>query len=461
MAFVRIENPVKVVPSMEMLRTLGASSARGHAEKIGQFGSGFPNTLALFSREGILDGFKVCLGKEVFTYPIKASINQTSSGDEFIIREILIKKQNGASLNLNISTEFGALDWTDVTMGLREIISNAIDGTVEYGLEPHKTVVEIVEDNQTRAKEGTVRVYVPLTREIEEYLNEIDKHFLCLSRFYDPSQTILVNKDQGPARFYRKGVKVGSFGTRSLFHYNLEQLDLKESRIVDSSEARTKAAEAIRDGDVKTIEMFLRSFDSGEEYFEHRFSAWDMMPTYSNNSDRCRTNWVSAYHNVFGDAVLCETPEVAMMVRSKGFNARVFPKLLESVLKFYIDAEDGLQNSSCVLSVDESKGRTVCDPTNDVLSCLDKVWSIIERHGLTNGKSKPSAHCYTEITRSEGNTLGYYRDNGIYILRDIASSSFMLTQTMIEEVSHHVTGATDCTREFQDYAFRLAATMIH
>lgn len=461
MAFVRIENPVRVVPSMEMFRTLGASSARGHAEKIGQFGSGFPNMLALFAREGILDGLKVCLGKEVFTYPTKASINQTSSGDEFIIREILIKKQNGPTANLNISTEFGALDWNDITMGLREIISNAIDGTVEFGLEPHKTIVEIVEDNQTRAKEGTVRVYVPLTREIEEYLNEIDKHFLCLSRFYDPSQMILPNKDNGPARFYRKGVKVGSFGNRSLFHYNLENLDLKESRIVDSSEARTRAAEAIRDADIKTIETFLRSFDGGHEYYEHKFSAWDMMPTYANDSDRCRSNWTTAYRNVFGNTVLCETPEIAMMVRSKGFNARVFPKLLESILKYYIDAETGLQNSSCVLSTDESKGRTVCDATSDVIDALNKVWSIIERHGLTNGKSKPSAHCYTEITRSEGNTFGYYRDNGIYILRDIANVSFMLTQTVIEEISHHVTGASDCTREFQDYAFRLAATMIH
>lgn len=457
--FVRIENRVKTNPSEMMLRTLGASSARGLAEKIGQFGSGFLYALALFARYGLLLTLKVCLGKDVYTFFTKETTVKTSNGDDFVISEIWMKKQNGGVTNLNISTEFGVVDWKCVTMAMREMISNAIDGTVEYGLKPSDTVIELVEDNQCRSKDGTVRIYVQVNPDISEYLTDLHKNFLCLSPFYDPDRQVLPNKS-GPTKVYRRGVIVGEFGENSLFNYNFQDLPLRESRTLDSYAARESAAYAIRDADLPTIKRFLESFQEGKGYWEHGMSYCDFDPYYGSNRDSTMDRWRSAYRSVFGNAILCENETTATMVRGKGFQTLVPNETLRLILKNFADGET-IRKSSDVLNQDERDGKEIHPATNDVYKSLDKIWGLIEKHGLANGKSKPKVHCYSEITKSEGNTLGYYRNGEVFILSDIANECFMLTQTMLEEVSHHVTGARDCTREFQDFAFRVATLMIH
>jgi hypothetical protein len=440
--FLRIENPVNVVPSVELLRTLGASSSRGHEEKIGQFGSGTPNAMALLVRKGLRTKF--CLGTDVYTLTTKAVQATTATGDSMWIEEILMKKQGGATVNLNISTQFGAMDWTQTGMALRELISNAIDGG--------QPTIELVEDNECRAKKGTIRVYVEVDEDVKEYYSNLRKYFLCLDPFYNKERTILPNQEHGPARLYRKGVLVGTFGQHSLFHYNVPDLSLKESRNVDSYAARERAAELIRDSDTTTIMEFIRSFGEDEHLWEHDLHESDFSPTYAANREQVIQNWTTAYKIVHGDSVLCADPMLAKMVRDKGYPAFAPPTKLWGILSKF-----GMRNSLDVLTKDEVDGRTITSPTQDVVSELDKMWTLLEMLGMLNGKDKPEVKCFSEITKSEGNRLGYYREGTVYILSDIASRCFMLTQTMIEELAHHVTGAMDCTREFQDFAFRLAA----
>jgi hypothetical protein len=461
--FLRIENPVTVIPSVELLRTLGASSARGDDNKIGQFGSGFPNSLALLARKGLLNSLKICLGKEVYTFSTKASKVKTSANDDFIIDEIVMKKQNGGLTNLNISTEFGAIDWTDTGMALREFVSNAIDGTVEQGLSPYKTVIEIVEDNQCRSKDGTVRVYIPINDEVNRYYNNLHEIFICLNRLYDSNKKVLTNYDGDKAKFYRKGVLVGSFGVRSLFDYNSEDIKLNESRTIDYYHARSIATKLIRDGNVDTIVAFIQSFDKGNEYYEHDLYSGDFDPKYEYNEKEIIARWEEAYCRVYGDGILCRDAMIGDMVSKKGYHAIVLNNKLFDILDIIFKESKSVRDAAKVLTKDECDGKSVHPATNDVHTTLDKVWSIVEQHQLTNGRHKPSVHCFSEVTKAEGNRLGYYRfdDKTIYILSDIANHCFMLTQTMVEEVAHHVTGAKDCTREFQDFAFRLATLMIH
>lgn len=448
MQFLRIENPVQVVPSMEMLCTIGVSSSRG-TEKIGQFGSGHTFFLALFAREGLLEQTKICAGKDVYTHSLKSKVVKTSAGDDFVINEIIMKKQNGPSVNLNISDQFGAVDWHGVEMGLREVISNAIDGS----LFPSDVKIDIVDENQCRAKDRTIRVYIPATDEVREYVANIHRHFPCLSPTYNPDRTIIPNRDGGPTLMCRKGVKVGSFGQTSLFHYNIHDLQLKESRVVDSYHAREKAAHAIVHSDVPTIVTFLHAIDADKDYWEKDLSPYDFGIEYKDET--VQKKWTEAYKTVWGNTVLCETPEIAHIVRSKGHQAKVFGNFARMIKQI-----PGVKQSSQVLTLDEVEDRAIISPTPDVQTSLDMIWGFLQDNALTNGKDKPFAHCFNEITKQEGTRLGFYRDGGVYIHQDIANRCPMLTQTMIEEVAHHVTGARDCTRDFQDFAFRLAGLLL-
>jgi glycyl-tRNA synthetase (class II) len=47
-------------------------------------------------------------------------------------------------------------------------------------------------------------------------------------------------------------------------------------------------------------------------------------------------------------------------------------------------------------------------------------------------------------------------DNSINIHKDYIRSN----QTILEELAHYITGATDNSRDFQDYAFKLATAFM-
>jgi hypothetical protein len=74
---------------------------------------------------------------------------------------------------------------------------------------------------------------------------------------------------------------------------------------------------------------------------------------------------------------------------------------------------------------------------------------------MSGGKSMPELSMYVRPLSSGSNIRGYYEDGVVYIERDN-----VIMQVIIEEIGHYVTGADDATRDFQDWAFKLAACLI-
>ena len=57
-------------------------------------------------------------------------------------------------------------------------------------------------------------------------------------------------------------------------------------------------------------------------------------------------------------------------------------------------------------------------------------------------------------------TMGFYRDGMVYFKEDIATAvNKYLLQTALEEVAHHVTGATDMSRDFQNFLIQVIVEM--
>ena len=73
-----------------------------------------------------------------------------------------------------------------------------------------------------------------------------------------------------------------------------------------------------------------------------------------------------------------------------------------------------------------------------------------QRHGEAGGRVLPRRD---ERRKPE---LGFCDETGVYIAEDQASGvTKMVLKTALEEVAHWVTGATDASRDFQDFLLRL------
>ena len=99
----------------------------------------------------------------------------------------------------------------------------------------------------------------------------------------------------------------------------------------------------------------------------------------------------------------------------------------------------------------------------------DLVKSQIHAGGRGKGTVYADAAMTSKVMDGGGQTLGYYRDNTVFINQDIAGQGALqtgwhnLTQqlltTAMEEVVHHVTGAVDFSRDLQDFILNLSVYM--
>jgi hypothetical protein len=148
----------------------------------------------------------------------------------------------------------------------------------------------------------------------------------------------------------------------------------------------------------------------------------------------------------------------------KGYTAIKAPENIVSAASRY-----GVQSAASVLSADELSGREITDPSPDSTYAVEFIWETIESHGLTNGKEKPPVKGFTSILDAGVMLNGYYRDGVVYINEDLGGSasefggraalSDRLLKVALEEVVHYVTGATDNSRDFQDYLLDLAVKL--
>ncbi len=271
------------------------------------------------------------------------------------------------------------------------------------------------------------------------------------------------NIHNGPARVYRKGVLVGQFGNRSLFDYNLKDITLNESRNVDSYTAQTTCARALGTcGYTRALNQFIAAKVSEQEVWETEFSEYYLKPdnTYSLSAERkaaANLAWSNAIKETLGDSVVCETETTHRMIAARGLPVVALKGDFASLLKQY-----GAKSSDGVLNVHELEGRELTAATENVLRTLDRVWQMLLDVDMTMGKDKPAVQCFHQNTLSEGASYGYYRfgDSCVYIRSDISEDVGMqLFTTMIEEVAHYITQSNDMTRDFQEFAFKLAAKL--
>lgn len=412
---------------VESFTVLGASSARGESDKIGQFGSGAKHAVLCALRAGI--GLLVYCGRVKI---VPQTQPQTIHGK---VQERVVFRIDNRTEVSSMTLDFGSLDWTQpVTMMLRELISNALDSADGVWGD---IVIEYVDT--PRAKSGWTQVFVELTNEVREYVAQLDKFFLHVGE--NAGQTC-IPQEPGPCRFYRKGVFVHEVAKhKALFSYNCgDDLPIDESRNLDSYRVACHAAKLLTKS-VDNTRTALRSIVAGETVYEGTFSTWYLQGA----------TVATALREEYGENVCIASNTVSYSrAVGKGLNCVMIPK------ESWYDAaiSGGVTSATSLLSKADNQGLSVYPASEELVNNALMIWDCLESLGLTGTLTFPGLMEFEKPVNAGGNLGGFWcdMDKTVYIHRDHVGN----WATIIEEFAHYVTDANDETRDFQDYAFRLA-----
>jgi hypothetical protein len=440
---------------IESFTVLGDSGTRHRddAGLIGQFGSGNKHAVNVLLRNNI--PFYIYLGKTKleFYYEVKRVTEADGTVRESYPVKCRLSGDKNRTINCGWTLEFGALDWTKVSMAIREFVSNALDCSKIMGSE----AIVKPEPNK-RAKAGTTRIYIDFSNEaVKSYYQDLGKHFLHFSS--DPSQStetfLRKNPESVGPLVYFEGVLINELRATkaSAFDYNFKKGEIRidECRNLDEYALRARIAQLINTAPPEIIARFFEEMSQGEVYE----STLDEFYLNYEQGEEQQNNWKEAWTAFAGDAIIATesmaSSGVAQHVEAKGHRVKAvksdaFVKAAKSM---------GVKDISEVIGAHAASGKIECDPTDAALEAVNAVWGWCEQLNMTNRKDKPIVMSFRDIMDGGGECLGYWKHgaNEVFIRDDIAGK--IALKTAMEEVAHYITGSGDNSRDFQNFLIDL------
>jgi hypothetical protein len=464
MAQLLIQNRGKA--PIEAFTLLGASLSRSETSLLGKFGSGAKLAITTLLRRGL----KVTVYTGLTRMEFKTKVIEIDDGLEVKQERQVFIQFGGTSkkrLDLGWVLSMGEMDWgIDIDMALREFVSNAIDRTVKQGDNVRDAytegdlIVRIVPDDAVRAQKGYTRVFIEADDACQGYVDDLPHRFLHFSGADLGRNMMPKLGDRRKAQIYYNGVWVRELKPfdDSLFDYNFSdgQITIDESRNLDDYNTRAAIAKLFRDAGVSDLVRLFRALQQNVKSLETGLDAYYLKPSsYEGATEKQKETWKDAWEEVNGDSVACGRDQgiAGDFARRKGHNLAIIDDaaMLDTVKEY------GIPGVGDVLSDNERKGRTITAPTFEAIDAVNEVWGWITATDLIDEEKcpKPKVRGFDEISNAESECLGFYTPGTteVHIRNDLGGD--MLLETALEEVSHYVTGATDCSRDFQNFIMRL------
>ena len=422
--------------------TLGVSTSREDGNKIGQFGSGNKLSALVLLRNNI-NPIIYCGETKIHFFTKSATMKYTGGEQQF--EQVYVQIGNTTE-KLSISLDFGKLDWTDVAYAVREIISNALD---QSNQDISKIEIKIVDEIEPHPDKTVVGI--PLTDEVRDYYEDLDKNFLHFSRVSSYEDKILPKINMGSARIYRKGVFVKTILTKlpSMFDYNFgDELKIDESRTLDSYSCEIDVVDRLTKSD-KIGEIF-ETLVQGTQCWETSFTNWRVESVRNHDTKEL---WKKEWKKRFGDAIIAMDQQGPLVIsaRQKGYTVHI----IDSIPWYKGMYSAGIPTVISVLDNVNDQGHVILPPNQNTIKAYKKVWKWLEESELTMNKERPVVKCFRAVQTDESHIFGYFKDNTVYINEDNSDSE----QTMLEELTHYITGASDNTRPFQTFAFQISVVL--
>lgn len=208
MNYLKISN--KGLIDIEALTLLGASSKRNDSSKIGMFGSGNKYAMAYLLRNNY--DLKIFSGKDEI---VIGFIEKKLRDQEFKV--ITINNEQ-----TSITTEFGK-DWT-LWQSIRELYCNAKDEG-DYSIEFVNSIIP---------EENTTSFYIKSRSEITEFIGSFDDYFSDNKEvLFECEFGKILSKSGDKLGLFRKGVRCYNPETTSVYDYDLPNITINESRLVN------------------------------------------------------------------------------------------------------------------------------------------------------------------------------------------------------------------------------------
>ena len=429
---------------LESFTVFGASTSRGQENSIGQFGSG-----AKF-------GTLVCM-----RHNINPIIYSGRNRIQFFSEPMELKGKTFSRVcythgnkteKTSYTLEFGELDWDDCKMGLREFVSNAIDGAEG---DISKVKIEVT-TNDPRAKSGKTRVFIPLVPDVQEFYRTIGDRFLHFNKGRGSGKVygVLSKIENGPANIFLKGVLVRSMTKKeSLFDYNFKnELKIDEARNMEEYSVRYAMEKVLgKTDDIKTIDVTLDTIVKGSECEETSFGSYALRSTVEQNK-----LWKDRFYAKYGSNAVIFNDALSIFAKTsegKGFR----PIHIKSNGWFESLKSCGVPEVISVLDNVNDKGHIIKPACKETMECAKRVWDSLVDLDMHKNKSMPEVVNFVDHMDGEKVTGGYYKDSKVYINSNNPSED----KIMMEEFAHYITGSRDNSRDFQDFAFSLATKAVN
>ena len=451
------------IAPVESFTLLGASMSRDEDGLIGQFGSGAKLAITTLLRKGLTVNIYCGLTRLEFRTKVITISDDVSTKQE---QQVYIKFHGSSrkKLDLGWTLGFGAMDWQDEAMAIREFVANAIDHTVKQGdnvrdaYTDRDLAVEIVPNEHMKAQAKYTRVFIEANDVCQDYVDNLHHHFLHFSRVDLGCHILPKLSDRKKAQIYYNGVFVCELdnSSDSLCDYNFtgSQIKIDESRNLDEHQARAAIGRLYRDSSADDLVILFTALSRGIASLETGLDAYYLNPDWTGATDKQKGAWQEAWQRVNGDAIACGDDQgiVGEYARRKGHDLSIVNQsgVLDAIKSY------GIPSVGDVLSKDECAGRTITPPSFAAIDGLNKMWDTI---GMTNlipsEREKPKVKGFDEIVNAESECFGFYEldSDTIHIRNDLDGD--LLLETVLEELAHYLTGSEDCSRDLQSFAFRL------
>jgi hypothetical protein len=408
---------------------VGESPAREIATAMGQFGSGAKHALLIMLRKQI-------------PFRIFSGVREIQVGLETIQahgRDAQVMTVDGH--RTSISLNFGALDWTQASMAVRELVCNAIDQGTEF-----EDAVSFVGVNEIEGVEDETRIYIESKpgSEVFQAVANLPDTFLHASKLHQ--QPILQKSKISDMKIYRKGVLIQVVQTPSVFDYNdLEgQIQVNESRTLISGNYADAVRVALNTSELELIEAWanvvMPMFKEMHASIPIEFDTdrWGLKPA----AGKIIQDKVDVLYD-------CRAESASDFNELNKMNYR--PALLLG--SFIRNCTYAMKDLSGIKAEKNIPQKAAALMTSEHVQLYHKTAATLAKLGHIN-----SDYPYPKGFKSIGGRMlhGFVdEDRSIWLNVDQISIA-----TIIEELLHWQTGYSDFTREFQECIFKLAADLL-
>lgn len=422
MSYLLIENKGELDVSSLIL--IGASTKRGNDNMIGFYGSGNKYAIATLLRKGV--PFKIFSGT-----------NQVSiTTEEVIFRDVLFKKIFINEQPTSLTTDMGP-EWEE-WMAIREWVSNSID-------EGSSRIVKSIASAKGEA--GYTRFYVELVPEIKNLISNWNNLFTYQRKDVVYKDAIsnkgsLYEQNMKDERvlLFRKGIKVyEDTNKKALFHYDLDNFPINESRIVSSIvSAGTRVCNFLATvNDVKIIKRLIKNCSNNSPYWEADLDwKWgvyeDLSPAWSEAIEG-KALIVDTFKEYYQD-IIKRKPHRLLTMSMASMLIKKIPGI--SIYGLSSDGEE-LAYKPAVKT--------------------PKIEFILEEALTFLTKTMYEVKYPIEIVSFDNqHTIGLAHQDKILLSdRVFTMGKKEVVSTIIEENEHLITGLRDCTRSFQNHFINL------